>query len=199
MSIDGSSMPDPIENLNPAAGCQAVPGPLRPSIHTLLDTVLALSEKVAEMPLCPEQIELVYHVREAARELSRLLRGSGYDQAARGAPREPAAPAKARGPKGALIRAHPRPCSRDGRSEARPCAGRKRDGASVPRPAVGAINSNASISSSSTARRRVSAASSRAIRLSMTSLSARPPEEHDPAADKKDIYGTTPRDGGEAP
>jgi hypothetical protein len=74
-------MSEPIEDLNPAVGCQAVPGPLRPSIHTLLDTVLALSEKVAEMPLCPEQVELVYHVRDAARELSRLLRGPGSDQA----------------------------------------------------------------------------------------------------------------------
>ena len=47
--------------------------PLRASIYGLLDTVLDLSEKVAEMPLCPEQIELVYHVRDAARELSRIL------------------------------------------------------------------------------------------------------------------------------
>ena len=65
----------PIEETNPDTGCANFPGPLRASIYALLETVLALSEKVAEMPLCPEQIEHVYQVRDAARELNRLLMG----------------------------------------------------------------------------------------------------------------------------
>ncbi len=72
----------PMEESNAGAGCANFPGPLRASIYALLETVLALSEKVAEMPLCPEQIEHVYHVRDAARELNRLLIGPARVEAA---------------------------------------------------------------------------------------------------------------------
>jgi hypothetical protein len=80
MSIDESSA---------GTDCAGFSGPLRASIYGLLETVLALSEEVAEMPLCPEQIELVYHVRDAARELSRLLNGPARAPVAAGPPGTP--------------------------------------------------------------------------------------------------------------
>jgi CheY-like chemotaxis protein len=82
----------PIEEPNADTGCASFPGPLRASIYALLETVLALSEKVAEMPLCPEQIEHVYRVRDAARELSRLLIGPAGVEAAPLPPRSQPSP-----------------------------------------------------------------------------------------------------------
>ena len=102
MSIDESSA---------GTACSGFPGPLRASIYGLLETVLALSEEVAEMPLCPEQIELVYHVRDAARELSRLLNGPAR------------APAAASSPATPPLRNHPAPPAAPVETEAaaRPC------------------------------------------------------------------------------